>query len=139
MVLIVSLASFGLACWLYYKAWQKWQQRRTVRNTPRSTTRSVSMGRTELHGKINDKQPFKAPITGKPALACEWTVKVPANQQGTWKTLQDGTEATTCYLKDSTGHIKADLTHVTIQDGHTYTKKNRPDVQRHIKHASAKT
>lgn len=111
---IAALVTAGLS----YFAWDTWTKYQAIRNTPRSTVRSIAIGTTELHGDITTEEPLEAPLTGEPAVAYHYSID--ADDGDHHHTVEQGRDGTRAVLTDDTGSVTVDLDGVTIEDGHDY-------------------
>lgn len=111
---ILAVMSAGVA----YFAWGEWSKYQAVKNTPRSTVRSIAMGLTELHGKITTEEPLEAPLTGQRAVA--YNYRIERGDDDSDHTIRQGRDTTTATLTDDTGSVTVDLDRVSIEAGHDY-------------------
>lgn len=124
VIAALSFLTTGLA--FLGGSYYTWQDNEKIRSTPKSTVRSISIGRTELHGTINSEQSITAPISQKPCVAYHILVSGGKTRNGMpagATTKQDSVPTT---LEDSTGRIRVDLDDVDIKTGHkTYHQFGR--------------
>mgnify|MGYP006914282785 CR=1 FL=1 len=116
LTVIGSLIGAGIT----YAGWRQWKKKQLIENTPRSTVRSISMGRTELHGTIDTDNPLEGPLSGKPVVAYEYKIQRENDDDddpGRYDTLRSGYDTTTATLTDDTGTVAVDLDEVSIEQG----------------------
>jgi hypothetical protein len=111
---ILAVMSAGVT----YFAWGEWSKYQAVKNTPRSTVRSIAIGLTELHGKITTEEPLEAPLTGRRAIAYNYLIE--RGDDDNDHTIRQGRNTTTAMLTDDTGSVTIDLDGVSIEAGHNY-------------------
>ena len=120
--LVLGLLSAGSS----YFAWNEWDKYQAIKNTPRSTVRSIAMGRTELHGTIKANKPLRAPLTGSKCVA--YTYKIEEHHHdddgSDWHTVKQGSDQATASLKDDTGTVTVNLNGVSIEQGTTWQEDN---------------
>jgi hypothetical protein len=111
-----------ITAFVAYLAWNEWDKYQAIRNTPRSTVRSIAMGLTELHGTITADKPLEAPLTGKECVA--YTYKIEEHHHdddgSDWHTIKQGNDQATASLTDDTGTVTVDLNGVSIEQGTTW-------------------
>lgn len=100
-----------------YGGWREWQKYKAIRNTPRSTVRSIAMGSVEVHGEIKADNPVSAPLTGTACACYEYEIEEYHHDDdgGDWRMVKEGRDEASATLTDDTGTVAVDLSGVSIE------------------------
>lgn len=129
VLLFVGLAFVGSLLVIYW-GFQTYQFARVIRDTAPEPVRSVSMGRTEVRGRVvPDERVYDQPFTEGRCVYGEYEVEEyressDDDDSKSWETIGSGTFGVPFYIDDGTGRILVepnDDTIYEISDEHTNT------------------
>lgn len=106
VVYIVLAVLFG--GWMIYIGFNRWKQKKWIRDTPTQDIESLAIGPSEVKGVMKAKDdPLIAPFTDEECVYYEYTVKEykRSGDDKSWQTIDEGSSHTPFYVDDGTGKL----------------------------------
>lgn len=140
---VVLSVAFLVGVAFVYVGFKKYQIGRLIMNTPTEPTRSIALGRTEVHGRVVPAgETFAVPFGDGECVFRRWSIQeerteVTTDEKGNrtvekkWVTVASGSDVTPFFVEDDTGRVLveadegadfeisgANKTTITIGEGH---------------------